>query len=108
MQQLVIPVAMQGVSKAHLLSFTLLLLHSASAISIHTILSESSKPFQSGIREKLQQRRRNHPICSSRGRLAYMIPDVEWWNSNAIGWTGSVPQQDIPAHGLLEQVYSGR
>ena len=33
--------------------------------------------------------------------LAYAVPDVEWWDSSAIGWTGSVPVE--PAHGLFEQ-----
>ncbi len=50
-------------------------------------------------------KRRISAICSRRKMLAYVIPDVEWWDSNAVGWTGSVPQEESPAHGLFEQVY---
>ena len=95
-------VAMHIDSKANLVPFTLLL-QSVSAISSHAILSETVKAFQAGTREN-SFRRRNHPVCLHRGNLAYMIPDVEWWNANAVGWTGSVPQEDRPAHGLFEQV----
>ena len=34
--------------------------------------------------------------------MTYVVPDVEWWDSEAVGWAGSVPE--YPAHGLFEQV----
>eukprot|EP00291_Cryptomonas_curvata_P004657 CAMPEP_0172190934 /NCGR_PEP_ID=MMETSP1050-20130122/23397_1 /TAXON_ID=233186 /ORGANISM="Cryptomonas curvata, Strain CCAP979/52" /LENGTH=160 /DNA_ID=CAMNT_0012865879 /DNA_START=164 /DNA_END=643 /DNA_ORIENTATION=- len=40
----------------------------------------------------------------SKQTLAFMIPDVEWWDSQAIGWTGSLPVEERPAHGLIEQL----
>ena len=41
---------------------------------------------------------------SARG-LAFAIPDVPWYDSTAIGWAGTDPDQSIGlGHGLWEQV----
>ena len=37
--------------------------------------------------------------------LAYMIPDVPWYDSGAIGWAGTDPDTSLGlGHGVFEQV----
>jgi hypothetical protein len=44
------------------------------------------------------------PLHSSNG-LAFMIPDVPWWDSTAVGWAGTDPDVSIGlGHGPWEQV----
>jgi hypothetical protein len=95
-------VAMQGVTR---LAAAALVLQSISAISSHSLMSETNRPFHSCWRDTSEMhKRQSSAICSRRRKLAFVIPDVEWWNSDAVGWTGSVPQEENPAHGLFEQV----
>ena len=51
-------------------------------------------------------RRRQVAGRGQRSGLAFVIPDVEWYDSDKIGWVGSLPQEDQPAHGLFEQASS--
>eukprot|EP00960_Hanusia_phi_P021837 647109-Hanusia_phi.AAC.5 len=49
------------------------------------------------------------PFSLSHGRaasrLAFAIPDVEWYDADAIGWAGTNPKiYEGEGHGLLEQV----
>ena len=50
-----------------------------------------------------------HPFGISHGRgasrLAFAIPDVNWYDADAIGWAGSSPRiEEGQGHGLFEQV----
>jgi len=46
------------------------------------------------------------PTVSSERGLAFVIPDVAWYDSTAIGWAGTDPDTTIGlGHGAWEQVY---
>lgn len=49
------------------------------------------------------------PAVSSERGLAFVIPDVPWYDSSAIGWAGTDPDTTIGlGHGAWEQVYCMR
>ena len=49
----------------------------------------------------------NRMLHQDKSPMAFMMPDVPWYDSGAIGWAGTNPPQDGDSdlgHGLIEQV----